>query len=179
MLLERILFLMVLSGLLLLKETLLLFGILIMLCILFYRDFIRLNKRVFRSILFFNIGVTIGYLLMSEIKGFDPLPYLLYINVKVYVITFFVFGFFSRVNVIAFFAFSKELSYLLTISLSQIISYTKSFEEFRLAYKARVVKRWQMREKAFILKVFDQFLQKSFRESKERTLAMKARGFFD
>jgi len=116
---------------------------------------------------------------MSFVKGFSPWEYLLYINTKVYLLTYFVFYFFSKVDMIEFFAFSKELSYLLSISLSQIISYKKTFEDFRLAYRARVVRSLREREKGFIAGVFDFFLSKALKDSKERTLAMKARGFFD
>ncbi len=179
MLLSRAVFIVVLIGLVAMRETAWIAASFVMLSVWLHRDFVHLNKRVIRSVVWFNIGVSIGYLIMARLKGGDPLSYLLYINIKVYTITFFVFGFFSRINVVAFFAFSKDLSYLLTIALSQIISYTKSFEEFYLAYKARVVKRLQSRQKAFIVRVFEQFMQRSLRESRERTLAMKARGFFD
>ncbi|WP_297440842.1 hypothetical protein [Sulfurimonas sp.] len=179
MFLYRAIFFIVLLAVLLIKDTALLLTVLMVLWIVYYRDFVVLNVKVVKSILFFNLSVTIGYLVMSFLKGFNPTAYLLYINLKVYTITFFVFSFFSKINIVHFFAFSKDLSYLLTISLSQIISYKKSFEEFKLAYKARIVKHLQSRDKAFIIRVFDQFLQKSLKESKERTLAMKSRGFFD
>ena len=150
-----------------------------LLWIIFYKNILRLNKRVVKSIILFNLGVSIGYVAMSLIKDRNFLEYLFYINLKVYILTLFVFGFFERVNIIKFFAFSKELSYLLTITLSQIISYKKSFEEFRLAYKARVVKRVKEQEKGFIVKVFDIFFNKALKDSKERTLSLRARGFFD
>jgi cobalt/nickel transport system permease protein len=80
---------------------------------------------------------------------------------------------------VKFFSFSKELSFLLTMTLSQIFSYKKTFEDFRLAYKARVIKKLRSREKNFITKTFEFFLKKALKDSKEKTLAMKARGFFD
>ena len=153
--------------------------VIFLLWIIFYKNILRLNKRVIKSIILFNLGVSIGYVAMSLIKDSNFLEYLFYINLKVYILTLFVFGFFERVNIIKFFAFSKELSYLLTITLSQIITYKKSFEEFRLAYKARVVKRVKEQEKGFIVKVFDIFFNKALKDSKERTLSLRARGFFD
>jgi cobalt/nickel transport system permease protein len=80
---------------------------------------------------------------------------------------------------VRFFSFSKEVSFLLTMTLSQIFSYKKTFEDFRLAYKARVIKKLRSREKSFITKTFEFFLKKALKDSKEKTLAMKARGFFD
>jgi cobalt/nickel transport system permease protein len=79
----------------------------------------------------------------------------------------------------AFVSFSKELSYLLSIALSQIYSYRKSFEDFVLAYRSRVIRSVRSREYAFIGRVFEFFFSKALLESKERALAMKARGFFD
>ncbi len=155
--------------------TLCLFG----LWLLSIKEFWRLNRKVIKSILFFNLGVSIGYAILSFVKGINPLDYLLYINLKVYLLSYFVFWFFSRVDIVEFFSFSKDLSYLLMIALSQIISYKKSFEDFKLAYKARVVHKLTQRERGFITRVFEFFLKKSLHDSKERSLAMKSRGFFD
>jgi cobalt/nickel transport system permease protein len=116
---------------------------------------------------------------MSLIQSLSPWEFLLYINLKVYLLTYFVFYFFSKVDMIAFFSFSKELSFLLSISLSQIISYKKTFDDFRLAFQARVIRKVSEREKGFITQVLEFFLLKALRDSKERTMAMKARGFFD
>lgn len=175
----RVLFVLVLFSLLWVKHSIYLLYMLPLLWLVTYRDFIKLNTRVIKSIIFFNLGVSVGYIVVSYIKGVSPVEFLLYINLKVYMLTYFVFYFFSKVDVVEFFAFSKELSYLLMISLSQIISYKKSFEEFRLAYKARVVKKLRERERGFVTTVFEFFLKKALSDSKERTLAMKARGFFD
>jgi len=161
------------------KEARFLLYILPLLWIVSYRDFTKLNKKVIKSILFFNLGISLGYILMSYLKGISPLEFLVYINLKVYLLTYFVFYFFSKVNIVEFFSFSKELSYLMMISLSQIISYKKTFEDFKSAYKARVIKKLRQREKRFIAKVFEFFMKKALYDSKERTMAMKARGFFD
>lgn len=176
---SRVLFFVLLVTLLSLKNSLYFIAVLPLLWGAAGSNFIQLNKRVLKSVLFFNLSVSLGYIIVAYIKDITAWEYLLYINVKVYSLTFFVFLFFSRVNVIEFFSFSKELSYLLTISLSQILSYKKSFEDFRLAYKARVVKKLRQRERSFIVYVFEFFMQKALHDSKERTLAMKARGFFD
>jgi len=139
----------------------------------------RLTMKTLRSIALFNAGVSLGYLLAGWIQGAVAWDYLIYINLKVFALTFFVLWFFRRVDLVQFFAFSKELSYLLSLSLSQIISYRKSFEEFRLAYRARVVKKLRERQKRFIVTVFGFFFEKAMHDASERSLAMKARGLFD
>ena len=165
--------------LLTIKSSLLLAIIIVILMAISFKDALSLSLRVVKSILFFNLGVSIGYVIMSLFKDIDVISYLLYINLKVFSVTYFVFWFFSRVDMVQFFAFSKELSYLLTITLSYIYSYKKTFEDFTLAYKARVIKKVASREKSFITKTFEFFFKKALNDSKEKSLALKARGFFD
>ncbi|AZV46421.1 hypothetical protein C3L23_03800 [Nautilia sp. PV-1] len=138
----------------------------------------KLSKKVIKSIFFFNLSVSIGYLILSIFKSINPWYYIAYINLKVFTLTLFVFWFFSKVSIIEFFSFSKEMSYLLTITLSQIYSYKKTFEDFRMAFKARVV-NLRNKEKVFVKNVFMFFLKKSMHDAHERALAMRARGFFD
>ena len=142
------------------------------------KDFLKLNKRVITSIIIFNLGVSIGYIIMAFIKDINPWSYIIYINLKVYVLTYFVFWFFSKISFIEFLSFSKDLSYLGTIALSQIFSYKKTFEDFKSAFRARVYKLTDKSPK-FITRTFEFFLEKAIKDSKERTLAMKARGFFE
>ncbi len=143
-----------------------------------HKRIIRLNIRVIKSIILFNLGVSLGYIIMAFFKNTNPWYYVVYINLKVYTLTYFVFLFFENVSVVKFLAFSKDLSYLLTITLSQIFTYKKTYEDFRLAFRARVMKI-KIKEKVFIQRVFKFFLNKAMYDSKERTLAMKGRGFFD
>jgi len=131
-----------------------------------------------KAILFFNLGVSVGYVILAYFKDINPWHYVLYINLKVILMTYFVFWYFNRVSIVEFFSFSKEFSYLLTITLSQIFSYKKTFIDFRDAFRARVV-HIKDKEKQFIVNTFKFFLNKAMRDSKERALAMKARGFFE
>ena len=174
----RILFVIILFALLYIKNVYILLFLLPLFWVISFKEFVKLNKKVIKSIFLFNLSITLGYAFMGYIKGVFVLKYLIYINLKVYLLTYFVFWFFDRVDMVRFFSFSKELSYLLSISLSQIISYKKTFEDMRLAFKARVIKRLKEREKGFIVNVFGFFLQKALNDSKERSLAMKSRGFF-
>ncbi|MDX1808146.1 MAG: hypothetical protein R3331_01270 [Sulfurospirillaceae bacterium] len=172
-------FILVFFLLLWLKTPLYLAFSILILNVISLKDITRLNKRVLKSIFIFNLGVSIGYIVMALLKDINPWGYIIYINLKVYALTFFVFWFFSKVSIVGFFSFSKDLSYLLSISLSQIYSYRKTFEDFRLAYKARFIKKYRERKTDFIRVVFSFFLKKSMSDSKERVMAMRARGFFD
>ena len=174
----KIFFILSFFLLLSLKANLYLFTALIFLWGISIKDFIKLNKKVIKSILIFNLGVSIGFIIMALIKNINPWEYLLYINLKVYTLTYFVFWFFKKVSIVEFFSFSKDLSYLTTITLSQIYSYKKTFEDFKMAFRARVYKLTDKSPK-FITRTFEFFLTKAMKDSKERSLAMKARGFFE
>ncbi|ACM93329.1 hypothetical protein NAMH_0735 [Nautilia profundicola AmH] len=154
-----------------------LLGVLVLLAI-DYKKMLKRSKRVIVSIFLFNLGVSVGYVLMGYIESFNPWDYVIYINLKVFLMTYFVFWFFERVNVVEFFSFSKDLSYLMTMTLSQIFSYKKTFEDFRMAFKSRVISL-RDKEKDFIANTFKFFFKKAMRDSKEKALAMRARGFFD
>jgi len=175
---KQISFIIVLFTILFLKSSIYLSGVILILWLISIKDSFKLTKRVIKSIFLFNLGISVAYLIMSIFKDID-LSYIIYINLKVFAMTYFVFWFFSKNNMIQFFSFSRDLSYLLTISLSQIYSYKKTYEDFRLAYKARIIKKLRKREEGFITKTFDFFLKKALKDSKERSLALKARGFFD
>ncbi len=143
------------------------------------RNIKSINRKVLKSIFIFNFAITISYSIMYFFREDLNLWYLLYINLKVYTITYFVTLFFRKVDMVQFFAFSKDLSFLLIVTLSQIISYKKSFYDLKTAFQARVIKKLREREKGFIIRVFEFFFTKAMKDSKERALAMKARGLFD
>ena len=172
---HRLFFLVLFFTILTIKKALYFLPIILVLWIASKNVFLKINKRVVLSILLFNSAITIGYIIISYIKGLTPWDYLIYINLKVYTISYFVILFFSKVNIVRFFEFSKDLSYILTISLTMIYSYIKTFNDFKLAIKARGFNE----DFAFIKRVFYFFLTKAISDSKERSLAMKARGFFD
>jgi cobalt/nickel transport system permease protein len=174
----RVLFITVLFALLFVKSVKVLLFVVLFFWIASYQEVFKLNKKVLKSIVLFNLGISLGYVIMGYIKGIDIWGYLLYINLKVYALSYFVTMFFNKTDMVQFFSFSKSLSFLLSISLSQIISYKKTFEDFKYAFKARVVKKLKQRQKKFITTVFGFFFEKAMNDAKERTLAMKARGAF-
>lgn len=178
MILIRIGFVLTFFLLLSIKNIEYLIFVILILWLICYKDFIKLNIRVLKSIFIFNFGVSLGYILMSFFKHINPWEYVIYINLKVYVLTFFVFWFFSKISPVQFMAFSKDLGYLTTIALSQIFSYKKTFDDFKFAFKSRVVKLTD-KDPKFITRVFEFFLNKALKDAEERSLAMKARGFFD
>jgi len=178
--LKRLLFVFLFFLLLSLKDIkiiLLSLGVLVAVTFVVDKN-LKIFFKALKSILLFNLGVSIGYVILTFFRHIDPWEYILYINLKVVLMTYFVFWYFSKISIVEFFSFSDDLSYLLTITLSQIYSYKKTFIDFRDAFRARVV-NLRDKEKQFIANTFKFFLNKAMRDAKERALAMKARGFFD
>jgi len=177
-LIERIVFISVFFLFLYLKNIYVILIFIGIILLIDYKNAIKRSKKVIFSIFLFNFSVSIGYFLMSLFKNIKPWEYIIYINLKVFLMTYFVFLFFEKINVTKFFSFSKDLSYLMTMTLSQIFSYKKTFEDFKMAFKSRVI-NIKNKEKTFIANTFKFFFTKSLNDSKERSLAMKARGFFE
>jgi len=150
------------------------------LCVIFCIISFKTALRAFKSILIFNISVTIGYIIQSLFLGKEFFDFILLFNLRVYDITFMTLFVSSKINLIKAVSFSKSLQFLLIATLSQIQSFTKTFEDFTLALKSRTIKTiTQKNKKNFVSSMFYFFLKKSLHNSQERALALKARGFFD
>ena len=140
----------------------------------------KIAKRALIAILLFNLSVTIGYIIICLINQDKFLNYILVFNLRVFDITFMAFFITSKINLIKVFSFNKEFKFLLSATLFQIQNFLKTFNDFKLALKSRSVKKLNQRDKkSFIEAMFFYFFKKSLHNSKERTLALKARGFFD
>ncbi len=137
-------------------------------------------KKAFFAIVFFNLGVSIGYIIESLFLNRDFLSYLCLLNLRVFDMTFAVLFVSSRINLLKALSFSKSLQFLLSATLSQIDVFKRTYDDFMLALKSRTVKKLSERKtKDFISNMFFYFYKKSIHNSKERTLALKSRGFFD
>ncbi len=143
------------------------------------KNLLSLLRKSFISVVFFNFAVSISYIIFCLLKGQEWLSYVVLLNLRVFSLTFLTFLFVSKINFFKAVSFSKTLQYLLTISYSQITAYTKSFEDFRLSLKSRLIQRPDRKDVyTFISRVFSYFFKKSVENSKEISQAMRSRGFF-
>lgn len=141
---------------------------------------LKMLKKALKSIFFFNIAISIGYVIVALLQQKAWVEYVLLFNLRVFDLTLTTLLFSHTVNIALALSFSKTLSFLLSISLSQIYSYQKSYENFMLALKSRLIKKMGERaKKEFITSVFGYFFTKALYDSEEKSLALKARGFFD
>jgi len=150
------------------------------LAVIFFVLSYKQSIKSIKAILLFNISVSIGYIIQSLLLEKEFIEYLALFNLRVFDITFLTLYVSSKINLINAVSFSKSLRFLLSATISQIESYKKSYEDFMLALKSRSVKKLKDRKaKEFLSSMFYFFLKKSLHNSKERSLALKARGFFD
>ncbi|WP_457626649.1 CbiQ family ECF transporter T component [Persephonella sp.] len=149
-----------------------------LLFILSGKEVFSILKKTVLSVIVFNSIISISYIVLSIIKNTDWLDYITLINLRVITITFMTFLFVKKVNIIKALSFSKTARYLLSISYSQILTYRRSFTDFKHALKSRSVKPDRKDIYNFVSAVFMYFLNKSFKDSREISQAMKSRGFF-
>lgn len=136
-------------------------------------------KRTLFSISFFNLTITLGYIIFTSIKARVDFDYVILINLRVFLLTYLTFFFISHTNLFLALDFSKNLSALLSIALSQIIQYNKIMEDIKFAQRSRVIVKDKKLLRYFSKAEINYFFTKSINNAKETSLGMKSRGFFN
>lgn len=136
-------------------------------------------KKILFSILFFNLTITLSYAIFTAIKAEIDYNYILLINSRVFLLTYLTFFFISHTNLFIVFNFSKNLSALLSIAISQIIGYNKIMEDMKFAQRSRILKKDKKISRKFLEAEINYFFNKSINNARETSLAMKSRGFFN
>ncbi len=153
-------------------------GAALTLAVLSGRSFARLLKKTFFALILFNSAVSISYLILSWSRGESFLAPLLLINGRTAILTFTAFLMIDRVNLFAALSFSESLTYLLTLSYSQILTFRRILQELLLSLKSRTITRPGRRDLyRFVSSAVYFFLDRAVRNAREITLAMKSRGF--
>ncbi len=148
------------------------------LSILAGKDFLRLSKRAFLLIAIFSLSISISYSFVMIWHGKEFLTYFLTVNLRSFDIMFLTLIFGARINIFEAFSFSKDLSFLLVMSVSKIMTLQRVFAEYTQALKSRTIRRPSNAESYhFLGSAISGFLDRSLRESKEGFEAMKSRGF--
>ncbi len=139
----------------------------------------KIFKKTLFSIIIFNSIISVSYILLNLLKAKIYWDYLILINLRVFVLTYMTFLFIKKVSIINALSFSKNLSMVLTLSLSQILSFLKLKEDFRHSFKSRVLKKPKKKEiYNFLSSMLFCFFNLSYNNIKEIALAMKSRGFY-
>jgi len=152
--------------------------ILLLLVLVSKKDFFQISKKTIISIIFFNLIVSVSFIIMSVLDNKDWGNYIILINLRVFDATFSTFLLTSKVNLFKAFSSSKNLSFILLLSYSQIMMYKRNYENFKLSFRSRNLVRPDKKQiYNFIRSTFIFFFNKSIHNSHEISLAMKSRCF--
>jgi cobalt/nickel transport system permease protein len=154
-------------------------GVFSILVLLDIRFFIKKIRFVLASILVFNLIVTISYAVMTFFTSSVDWEYIVLINLRVLTITYTTFYFIGHTNLFEALSFSKTLSFLLTITYSQIINFMKVMTDIRDAQISRQILRSKKNYRMFSSHIVALFFTKSIYNAKETSCAMRARGVID
>jgi len=135
--------------------------------------------RALRAVVFFSLVVSVGYAAGALFGQTVSVEYLIRINIRVYLLIFLTFVLTARIDLLRALSFSRSLTYLATLTLSQIITFRRLFQDMRLAAESRRLRRLRLRDgylqsASAAVQLFD----KAERTSGEIALAMRSRGFF-
>jgi cobalt/nickel transport system permease protein len=143
------------------------------------RQALDLLRRSLRTVLLFNLAVSLGYLLLAHLRGLSPWETLLLINLRVLTLTTLTFLFIARVNLFRALDFSPHLTWLLALAYSQAMSFARAHADFRLALVSRSIVRPGLRERyRASAAAAAWFMDKGLAAARETALALRSRGFF-
>ncbi len=136
--------------------------------------------RTLKTVLVFNLAVSLGYILLAALRHISPWDTLLLLNLRVLTIACLSFLFIARVNLFQALGFSPALSYLLGLAYSQALGFRRMHEDFRLALASRSLERPSLRDRyrASAASV-SWLLDKGLAGARQTALALRARGFFN
>ncbi|MFN3598676.1 MAG: ABC transporter permease [Aquificaceae bacterium] len=142
---------------------------------------LELLKHSFFSFFLFSFVISFSYLLLELSSGNKGgFEYFLMVNLRSFEITFLTFLFLRVANLYKAFDFSKTLTFLLVITVSNILMYNKLLKDFKDALKSRILEKpTRQVSVAFIKRLSLFFFDKSINISREVYQAMKSRGFYD
>ncbi len=144
------------------------------------RQALHIFKHTIKSILFFNIIITLSFASLSLYRGTPFIDSIALMNLRVFLLTYLTFLFIHRIHLPAALSFSSTLSFLVTLSWSQAILYRKLYKEFLLAHKSRSPIPPALKDRWHLVGVSGKYLlEKSLHDSMEKGLAMRSRGFFN
>ena len=147
--------------------------------IISFKNSLFILKKTIFSIIIFNSIICLSYFTFSYIKGEVDYNYFLMINLRVFNLTFMTFLLIKKINIFKAISFSRNITFVLNLAYSQILSFLKIVDEFKLSFKSRSLNK-QKRDSFynFILSMLLFFFNKSYNNLKEISFAMKSRGFF-
>ncbi len=137
-----------------------------------------LLRRALILIALFSAFITLSYSFVLYMQGQAFWHYFLTVNLRSLDMVYLTLLFSARVNLYEAMAFSKELSFLLVLTVSKIMTVQRVFADYSDALRSRTLKkpnRTQVYE--YIGSAIAGFLDRNIKEGKENFEAMRSRGF--
>jgi len=126
----------------------------------------------------FSAVITLSYALTLYLQHQPFWHYVLTVNLRSFDMIFLTLLFTARVNVYEAVSFSKDLSFLLVLSVSKIITTQRAYGDYTDALKSRtLIKPTRHQIYDYLGSAIAGFLDKNIREGKENFEAMQSRGF--
>ena len=142
------------------------------------KEFFGIARRALVLVVLFSLLITVSYSLTLYLQNQPFWNYFLTVNLRSFDMVFLTLLFTRRVNLYEALSFSKELGYLLILSVSKIITMQRSFADYTDALKSRTPKKPERSEiYDYMGSAIAGFLDKNIREGRENFEAMKSRGF--
>lgn len=140
----------------------------------------KVLRRAVLAVLAFNVVISLSYAVVAIIQGVFAWDYLVLMNLRVVLITSMTFLLVERINPFKALAFSPALSYLLTLSYTQLLTFRRIYHDMRLALTSRSLGRLGLRQwyrHGAASGSF--FVEKAMSNAAESAQAMRSRGFFN
>jgi len=142
------------------------------------RAFLRLARRALVLVALFSLLITVSYAISLHLQDQPFWTYFITVNLRSFDMVLLTLVFTHRVNLYEAMSFSEELSFLLTLSVSKIMTVQRSFADYRDALKSRTLKKPSRSEAyEYLGSAAAGFLERNIREGKENFEAMRSRGF--
>ena len=135
--------------------------------------------KTIRRIAAFCIVLSVAYWIHAILNNTDPLRYILLFNLRIMDMIISVLCFREFANPVHAFSFSRTLSYMFTLTYSQIQVYMSLYEDFKFVRRSRMVHTGGYSHRlSFFAKMVEYFFKKAIARSENTAMAMRARGFF-
>ncbi len=144
------------------------------------RDAVRLSRRALLATASFSGTVSLAYLGQAWWQSRAlPLDWLLTVNLRVLLMALLTFLFIERVNLFQALAFSRSLSFLLVLAVSQSLGLKRTLAEFRLGLQSRSPRPAGLRARyRAAAHAAAWLLDRALANAHESAQAMQSRGMF-
>lgn len=139
-----------------------------------------LLARTLRAVLLFNLGVSLGYVLLAWWQQRLQLSVLVLLNLRVLLLVYLGFWCVARVNLLQALAFSPTLSFVATLAAGQVAAFTRVLQDFRLAFTSRTPGPARLDDRLRHASAqAAHLLDRSVAQAAESAMAMRSRGCFE